>query len=129
MERRKQSTPEKQAIADALYREIDELKEQASTEEVVLDYDPAILEELSKLHIPLGSKEPRRGPIKFSESEEDLFTAIRAIGRTGDRSQRAIMDFLAGRGKVVSEGTTKNTLAALVRHGLLHGYALLGWSS
>ena len=67
-------------------------------------------------------------PIKLSAAEQDLIDVIREIGQDGDRSQRNIMAVLNQKDKAPSEGTTKTTLAALVRHGiLLDGYRLPEW--
>ena len=74
----------------------------------------------------------KRGPVKLSAAEQDLVGAIRAIGPDRDRSQRAIFDHLSTGQKIPSEGTTKTTLAALKRHGILvedekGQYALPEW--
>jgi len=66
--------------------------------------------------------------VRLSGAEQDIIEVIREIGPSGDRSQTAILDALASKGKVVSPGTTKVILASLVRHGILRkGYRLPEW--
>jgi hypothetical protein len=59
-------------------------------------------------------------PVKvhLSPTEQDIVDVIREAG--GEvASQAAVLDALSVKGKIPSEGTTKITLAALVRHGIL----------
>ena len=91
------------------------------------------LESLAAELSTVPTERDERGPINLSPAEEDLLDAIRGIGPDGDRSQRAIFDYLSTLGKLPSEGTTKNHLAAMKRHGILiedgrGQYALPEWS-
>lgn len=72
-------------------------------------------------------------PIRLSDAEQVIVDAIAAKGERLDTD--ALLNAIAARKHVASEGTTKAALAALVRHGLLtqgrdsrgEGYGLPEW--
>lgn len=71
--------------------------------------------------------------VRLSPAEQDIVSVIRKAGHR--LTQREIFDALSEQGKLPSEGTTKITLAALVRHSILThdakadppGYGLPEW--
>ena len=87
-------------------------------------------QELARVLNTLQPAGTPRGPVTPSPAERDLIEAIREIGPDGTRSQTAIFNALSAKGKVPSEGQTKNLLASMVRHGiLLRGYRLPEWGA
>jgi hypothetical protein len=92
--------------------------------------DDLFLASAQALDVWMGTDAPPRGPVNLSPTEQDLIDVIREIGPDGTRTQMAILDALAGKGKMPSEGTTKIALSAMVRHGvLLPGYRLPEWET
>jgi hypothetical protein len=59
-----------------------------------------------------------KAEVHLSPAEQDIVDVIREAGGAID-SQTAIFNALAAKGKIPSEGTTKTSLAAMVRHGIL----------